>query len=297
MKQIILNLIVTSSLFAVVSIPDTAQDRCYDNSSVINCQDRSSSFYGQDGDFTINKPSYSDNNDGTVTDNITKLMWSKAVDDKKLSLSEATKKAKNMDLAGYSDWRVPTVKELYSLMDFRGYTGFSGGRDMSSRPSNAIPYINTDYFNFKYGAKNERYIDAQWLTSTKYVSTTMNNMQTLFGVNFADGRIKGYGYKRVGSSIDRKKFFVRYVRGNTEYGKNDFIDNSDNTLIDKSTNLIWTKFDSKKGMNWEEALKYANNLKTANYDDWRLPNAKELQYIVDYTASPDTTSILFYSKF
>ena len=42
-------------------------------------------------------------------------------------------------------------------------------------------------------------------------------------------------------------------------------------------------------MNWEQALAYANNMKLAGFDDWRLPNAKELQYIVDYSRSPDTT--------
>lgn len=71
-------------------------------------------------------------------------------------------------------------KELYSLIDFRGYTGFAkGGSNTNQAPSNAILFINTDFFDFKYGASDERYIDAQWLSSTKYVSTTMNNQQTL----------------------------------------------------------------------------------------------------------------------
>ena len=43
-------------------------------------------------------------------------------------------------------------------------------------------------------------------------------------------------------------------------------------------------------MNWEDALAYAEDLDLAGYRDWRLPNAKELQSIVDYTRSPDTTS-------
>jgi hypothetical protein len=42
-------------------------------------------------------------------------------------------------------------------------------------------------------------------------------------------------------------------------------------------------------MNWEDALNYAEDMKLAGYSDWRLPNAKELQSIVDYTRSPDTT--------
>lgn len=291
MKYFITSFIFVSSLFAVVNIPDTAQDFCSDNNSKIVCQKTGTAFGGQDASYNINPPSYEDNGDGTVTDKVTGLMWSKAVEDEKLSLDEATQKARTLTLAGYNDWRVPTIKELYSLMDFRGYTGSSRyNQDKSQAPSNAIPFINTDYFDFKYGNSNERYIDAQWLSSTKYVSTTMNGMETLFGVNFADGRIKGYGYQKLGTNRSMKKFYVRYVRGTTQYGKNNFVDNGDATLTDKSTNLMWTKMDSKRAMSWSEALKYANDLKLGGYDDWRLPNAKELEYIVDYTRSPDTTS-------
>lgn len=279
------------SLFAI-NVPDTGQNKCYSDIRFINCPSlEDDEYYGQDAQNGANQPSYTDNQDGTITDNITGLMWSKKVDNEKLSLVDAVNKAKTLNLGGYTDWRVPNIKELYSLIDFRGYTGFSkkGFSSMGSVPVNAIPFINTDFFEFKYGAKNERYIDAQWLSSTKYVSTTMDGIQTLFGVNFADGRIKGYGYKNP-HGIVHKKFYVRYVRGTKEYGKNQFIDNSDGTLTDKATGLIWTKFDSQKGMSWKEALKYANKLKVAGYDDWRLPNAKELQYIVDYTKSPDSSN-------
>ncbi|MGB5444956.1 MAG: DUF1566 domain-containing protein, partial [Psychromonas sp.] len=37
------------------------------------------------------------------------------------------------------------------------------------------------------------------------------------------------------------------------------------------------------GMNWEVALVYAESSRYAGYNDWRLPNAKELQSIVDYS--------------
>lgn len=45
-------------------------------------------------------------------------------------------------------------------------------------------------------------------------------------------------------------------------------------------------------MNWQNALAWVQAQNAANYlghDDWRLPNAKELQSLVDYTRSPDTT--------
>jgi hypothetical protein len=50
-------------------------------------------------------------------------MWSAAVDPDKVSLEEAEAIAEQMTLGGYSDWRVPTIKELYSLIDFQGTTG------------------------------------------------------------------------------------------------------------------------------------------------------------------------------
>ena len=269
---------------------DTGQVRYYDNSREIPSPKPDQAFYGQDAQYKNNFPCYRDNGDGTVSDLNTGLMWSKAVNKKKVSLIEAKKIAQKMTLGGYSDWRVPNIKELYSLIDFRGYTGFDRKGFSDAIPTNAIPFINTDYFDFEYGDVNagERYIDAQWLSSTKYVSTTMNGNETLFGVNFADGRIKGYGYKRPGDRMGHKKFFARYIRGDV-YGKNNFADNGDGTVTDMKTGLMWMQKDSNKAMNWEEALEFAEDLVYAGYDDWRLPNTKELQYIVDYSRSPDTT--------
>jgi hypothetical protein len=296
---------------AAYPVVDTGQDRCYGNSGEIACPESGEKFYGQDAQYSGNAPAYRENGDGTVTDLVTGLMWQKGMGEKKVSLEEAMEMAKTMNLGGYTDWRVPTIKELYSLMDFRGNTGTVQNNGLSNggippqggmpvgtgeenlyvaAPDNAVPYINTDYFDFAYGnvADGERYIDAQWLSCTEYVSTTMNGMDTLFGVNFADGRIKGYGYRPHGTSQVTKKFFVRFVRGNA-YGGNQFVDNNDGTVTDKATGLTWMQVDSGRAMTWQEGLAYAEKLEYAGYDDWRLPNAKELQSIVDYTRSPDTT--------
>lgn len=113
--------------------------------------------------------------------------------------------------------------------------------------------------------------------------------QLLFGVNFADGRIKGDGLQ-MPFGPGEKTFFVMYVRGNPEYGINNFVDNGDSTITDNATGLMWMQNDSKTAMNWANALSYAENLEFAGHTDWRLPDAKELQSIVDYTRSPGTTN-------
>lgn len=81
---------------------------------------------------------------------------------------------------------------------------------------------------------------------------------------------------------------IRAVRGDA-YGVNDYADNGDGTITDKSTGLMWTQDDSGEGMIWEDALAYAENSTFGGYDDWRLPNVKEHQGIVDYGYSPTAT--------
>lgn len=275
------------------AVTDTGQSRCYDNHLEISCPASGQSFYGQDAQYDGNQPHYTDNLDGTVTDNVTGLMWQQSPDsdgdgdidaDDKMTYQQATASADLLRLGGYSDWRLPTIKELYSLINFDGVdpSGYSG-----SDTSGLIPFIDTTYFNFAYGdtSANERIIDAQYASSNLYVSDS----QTLFGVNFADGRIKGYGLSLFGSD---KTFYVMYVRGNYSYGGNDFADNGDGTITDKSSGLMWTQDDSGTGLNWQDALAWVDSKNSADYlgyNDWRLPNIKELQSIVDYTSSPDTT--------
>jgi hypothetical protein len=271
-----------SQNYAVV---DTGQVRCYDNHTEVIYPKPDDSFSGQDAQYDGKQPSYRDNGDGTITDLITELMW-QADPGAKKTYAQAVAGADKCRTGGHSDWRLPTIKELYSLILFSGIDPDPMGR-ASSPPT---PFIDTRYFKFEYGKESdgERIIDSQYASSTRYVSTTMGGNATIFGVNFADGRIKGYptqDRRRRG----QKKFCVLYVRGNPDYGKNIFKDNGDETVTDRATGLTWMKADSNRGMNWADALAYARNLELAGHSDWRLPNTKELQSIVDYTRSPDKT--------
>jgi hypothetical protein len=116
--------------------------------------------------------------------------------------------------------------------------------------------------------------------------------QGMFGVNFADGRIKGYPTGPMPGQTDPKKFYVLYVRGNPAYGINDFLDTSDGTITDRATGLMWAKDDNGTALSWQDALAWVQECNAAaylGYRDWRLPSVKELQSIVDYSRSPATT--------
>jgi hypothetical protein len=71
-----------------------------------------------------------------------------------------------------------------------------------------------------------------------------------------------------------------------------FVDNADGTVTDTCTGLQWQQ--GRPDLNgdgaygpadiviWCKALSYCEGLVVAEYDDWRLPNLRELQSIVDY---------------
>ncbi len=266
-------------------VVDTGQTLFYDNSNTIKQPKMGEAFYGQDAHYSINTPSYTDNGDGTITDNVTGLMWQKAY--QLLSYNEAAELARKSKLAGHKDWRVPTIKEAYSLILFSGVD--ASGRDMSVVPEGAIPFIATDYFDFAYGSNGTRVIDTQMLSETKSIGSLSGRMPMVFGVNMADGRIKSYP---LNARDGEKKFTVRFVRG-TDYGVNKFKANKNGTVSDEATGLMWQQDDSGKGLNWADALEYAakmNKKKMGGYSDWRLPNAKELQSIIDYSRSPESSN-------
>ena len=307
-KTIAINVIITICMLTLINfigfsqtinypIVGTNQTISYDSTRIISKPVPGQPYYGQNSNYPGNVPSYSNNGDGTVTDNLTGLMWQKSPDKNgdgvinysdKLSYSEALAGASKFRLGGYNDWRLPTIKELYSLILFTGLDP-----DPQSTSSSGLnPFIDTTYFKFGYGdlSAGERIIDGNFVSSTRSVSKTCGEaVDAVFGVNFADGRIKGYPIIFPGK-LTTNYFYIRYVRGNTEYGKNKLIDNSNGTISDNATGLMWMQNDNAKALNWENALSFAENFQFAGYSDWRLPNTKELQSIVDYTRSPKATN-------
>lgn len=281
-------------------VVDTDQSACYDASSEITCPASDESYYGQDAQHAGNASSYFIHSSDIVIDSVTGLMWQKSPDtngdgsilsDDKLTYEDAINYCEALSLGGYSDWQLPDIQQLYSLIIFTGTdpSGYDG--DDTSR---LTPFIDTNYFEFAYGDTDagERIIDAQYASSSLYVAGSDNK---LFGVNFADGRIKGYDLVLNGRD---KTFLVTCTRNTqattdlTEFGEDVFLDNGNTTITDLVTNLMWTQDDSESGLNWAEALAWVadkNSNSYLGYSDWRLPNAKELQSILDYSRSPDTT--------
>ncbi len=286
-------------------IVDTGQTICYDDRGRVIPAPRNpgAPFYGQDAQHVGHRPSYAVIADGRVVrDQVTGLFWTRSIDwdgngvidvNDKFTRPQLDAKAERLNRDAYggrTDWRVPTVKQLYSLIQFNGVqpdprarTG-AGGRF----------FIDGSVFGFGWGdvASGDRIIDAQVWSSTNSTGPTMGGDASFFGVNFADGRIKAYPLKDPRRRSTDKAYYAMLVAGNPDYGVNDFQDHGDGTLTDRATGLMWTRRDSAQRMNWRDALAYVQKKNAANHlghNDWRLPNAKELQSLADYARSPHAT--------
>ena len=272
------NLPQTDLPYAIV---DSDQTAYYDTLAETNWPDPGEAFFGQDAEYEGYGPMYTDNGDGTVTDEVTGLMWQQDPGDK-VAYFGAIDDADGFDLAGYDDWRLPTVKELYSLILF---SGEDPSGEMGDDTSGLVPFMDETVFAFEYGdpGDGDRIIDSQWVTTSVYGGSVMGGEQCFFGLNFADGRIKCYPTDGPGG------YFAIHVRGNVDYGTNDFADNGDDTVSDSATGMMWMLQDSGEALGWEDALAWCEGSEHAGYDDWRLPSAKELQSLVDYSRSPDVT--------
>ena len=156
----------------VGGLPDTGQDKCYDFSGAeILC---GSGYVGQDAEYATGcQPSYTDNGNGTVTDNCTGLMWQQEDDGISRTWWDQLNYCEELELSGYMDWRLPNLRELHSLVDYSRYE----------------PAINTDYFQSTSGG---------FWASTTIVSHPSRS----WGVSFKYGVI----------NRERDKSYHRYAR-------------------------------------------------------------------------------------
>lgn len=258
MKNIIL-LLVSSFAFSqtvtksMLLIPDTGQNLSYTTT------------FGEDNDYTINSPSYIDNGDGTITDNITGLMWQKT-DGGEMTIESASTYCDNLTLANFTDWRLPTPMEAYSILNIQ----------------NANPAINTTYFSNTTAE--------YWWTNTFQAGDN-----TKVWVTNAGGGIGNHSKSETISAGGTKKFHVRAVRDiNATSQVNHFTDNGDGTITDNRTQLVWQKNPSTTTMTWEQALTYSEDLSLSNATDWRLPNIKELQSLNDESISNPSVNVTYF---
>ncbi len=117
---------------------ETMQTNCYDNDSIIPCPSSGEAFFGQEPNFTHLEHSFTldAGNPTVITETLSQLVWQKetpssysgCLDDNSCTLDEAIDYCENSTTGGYDDWRLPTVAEFTTIMDYAStphiYSGF-----------------------------------------------------------------------------------------------------------------------------------------------------------------------------
>lgn len=162
-------------------VPDIGQTTSYTNT------------FGEDHDYSINAPFYTDNGDGTITDNVTGLIWQKQDDGVGLYWTDNFNTYCESNAAGLpgTGWRLPTAFELITIVDY----------------DHNNPAINSQYF------KNTK----SWFYWSS--STLANGQAGAWLVHFDDGGdglfFAGTGLSplcAVGSLYCDGAYYVRCVR-------------------------------------------------------------------------------------
>ena len=125
---------------------------------------------------------------------------------------------------GHDDWRLPSIKELSTLVD-------------SNRPP--IPQLIRLFSPVASG----------------YWSSTTFAYNTVFAWTCTSPTATS------ASTTKASNYYVRAVRGNP-LPANNFIDNNDGTITDTATGLMWQKATAPGTYTWQQALAYCEDLTT-----------------------------------
>jgi len=192
-------------------------------------------------------------NISTVVDKVTNLIWTDGSDTKTVTRTfpQAQAYCNNLEVDNYSDWRIPSLSELYTIVDLKNHN----------------PSIKNTFL---------------YTTSSGYWSSDRypidNNL--IMGINFYDGGD--------GVILETDNYYTRCVRGEP-LATPSFTKTGD-TVVENSSTLEWQDNGEvvDNYLNYSEAMSYCDSIALSNHNDWRVPTLDELRTIVDRDNSNPT---------
>ena len=284
-----------------VGVTRTGQVKCWDTQG----REIPPEGTGQDGALRLGvpwpEPRFTDNQDGTVTDNLTNLVWLKDADPfHEVKWDEALCAARRLASGSYGltdksspgSWRISNLRELLSLIDY--------GRSEPILPE-GHPFENV---------KNAIY----WTSTSLIAAARMSWMMTLgigptvFDIKESLNRAWPVRNGQSQSRVPRTGQAVCFDAsanvvscggtgqdGDIQAGMPPpnprFTDNKDGTVTDNLTQLVWLLNANPFGFRvWADALALCGSLCSGNVGlsdgsepgKWRLPNIREIESLVDY---------------
>ena len=250
---------------------------------------------------------FTDNADGTVTDNLTGMVWLKSAGSLAPTTWAAALAAANQlasGACGLSDgsaagkWRMPNVNELESLVDVsRSSPAISAGHPFTNISLTAAYWSSTTYTALTANAMAIRMSDGRWINGIDAADGSYNNNKltssnALWAVKsgaagkvqlLATGVFNSQGGGSFGAADDA---FLQL--GAAQPGTR-FVDKGDGTIADTATGLTWLKQADCIKLSWAEAIASINILASgrcgltdgSSAGQWRMPNRSEMLSLSD----------------
>lgn len=242
---------------------------------------------------------YTDNQNGTVTDNLTGLMWLTnadcfAPDTWPTALNDASQLANGA--CGLSDgstagqWRLPNLVELESVVDVSASDPAVTPGSPFINVANILYWTSTGYFGGEEGSPQAwaiRMSDGSYINDgyQNVKAISKNGIWAVRGAGSGAGRLQATGLYEaplVAGDDGTLQMGVRLIFPR-------FIENGDGTVTDAMTGLVWLKKADCIQGDWATAAAAAAQLSSgqcgltdgSTAGNWRMPNRNEMQSLAD----------------
>jgi hypothetical protein len=242
---------------------------------------------------------FADNQDGTVTDNLTGLVWLKdascfAPANWPAAIGDANQLASGAcglsDKSTAGQWRLPNLIELESVIDVSASNPAIKAGSPFKNVANINYWTSTGYYGGQLGSPTAWAIR---MSDGRYINDTVQNIKavSLNGVWAVRGSSTGAG-KLQATGLFQPPLLAG-DDGTLQMGagliSSRFIDNHNGTITDTMTGLIWLKQANCIQSDWASAVATVRTLASGQCGltdgsaagAWRMPNRNEMQSLAD----------------
>ena len=235
------------------SVPKTGQTKCYNTTTDPEPEQKPCDGTGQDGELQMGvewpNPRFT-NPDGSTPvngdvalDKLTGLMWTKNANLGQMSWQDALTHVADMnedtyENYGYTDWRVPNVREMLSLLDFSDTTVYE-----PMLPSDH-PFINWGDFNYWSSTTNINATNEAWyvyISQGPIRSDSKSTSYYFWPVRSDSSPPFPAPLPKTGNDVSDTSGEDGELQMGVEWPVPRFTDNEDGTVTDNLTGLVWLK--------------------------------------------------------
>jgi len=219
--------------------------------------------FGEDSDYKTTYPSFNNNMDGTITDNASELIWQKDFASTTMIHKDAITYCQKLKLGGRKNWRLPSVKELSSIIVFNNTPfekeGIFWTRDELKRSPPKYHRIYTVFMDGRISTSAPE--DKEKVKCVR----GKNRNEDMEMIPFKDGTILDLN---TGLMWWNDYKLLEY----SPYSK---------TIPEKDPRG-YSLLPTPGKTFWHDGISMCEESTYAGYSDWRLPNIKELISIFNY---------------